>query len=170
MDEIIIDEIFNDEANNIRSLVEVPLGYGRTITCKTTLVKNAKRLIKKIAIIIEKCLFVDVQVYDTTEDGVFVIAIAPIGNVHKTKIKRLQDALRAEIDRELVTGGCVEIEVYRDVHIYMEEYRVEVDECIYKPNTFSHEKPLEDDFVDILTREYDSTFEKTTIAFPQIII
>ena len=177
MEEDIIDDIFNDEANNIRNekasyikpLVEVPLNYGRTIICKTTLVNNAKRLINKIANVFDKCLPYEVQVHDTTEDNVFVIAISPMGNVNKTMVKSLQEELCAKISRELADGGCIEIEVYRDVEIYKEGGRVVAAERIYNPKTFSHEKPLEDIFADILTRQYEPTLEKTIIDFPQII-
>ena len=171
MDKDLIDDIFNDEANNIKpEEVEAPLGYGRTIICKTTLVKNAKRLINEIAKTLDKCPIFDVQVHDTTEDNVFVIAITPIGNVGKTMVKRLQDGLCATISRETASGGYIEIKVYRDVEIYTKEDRVVADDCIYKPKSFSHEKPLDDRFADILSRQYEQTPEKITIDFPQIII
>lgn len=170
MDKDLIDDIFNDEANNINpEEVEAPLGYGRTIICKTTLVKNAKRLINEIAKTLDKCPIFDVPVHDTTEDNVFVIAITPMGNVGKTMVKRIQDGLCAIISRETASGGYIEIKVYRDVEIYTKEYRVVADECIYKPNCFSHEKPLDNSFADILSRQYEPTLEKTTIDFPQII-
>jgi hypothetical protein len=169
MNKDLIDDIFNDEANNIKpEEVEAPSGYGRTIICKTTLVKNAKRLINEIAKDFKYPPF-DIQVLDTTEDNVFVIAISRMGNVSKTLVKSLQDDLCATICRETASGGCIEIKVYRDVEIYTKEDRVVADECIYKPKTFSHEKPLDNSFADILTRQYDPTLEKTTIDFPQII-
>lgn len=164
----LIDDIFNGKENNIKPM-EVPLSFSRTIICKTTLVKNAKRLINQITNVLDKCLPYDVQVHDTTEDNVFVITIAPMGIIRKTMVKRLQDALCTIVSRELADGGCIEIEVYRDVDVYKEESRVVADECIYKPKTFSHEKPLEDIFADILTRQCEPTLEKTIIDFPQII-
>ena len=171
MDMDLIDDIFNDKANNIKpEEVEAPSGYGRIIICKTTLVKNGKHLINEIAKVFDKYPPFDVQVHDTKEDNVFVIAISRMGNVSKTLVKSLQDDLCATICRETASGGCIEIEVYRDVEIYTKEDRVVADECIYKPETFSHEKPLDNNFADILTRQYEPILEKTTIDFPQIIL
>lgn len=56
MNEDIIDEIVNDEARNNTTQVEVPLGYGRVIVCKTTLVNRSKQLIHKIAVALQKSL------------------------------------------------------------------------------------------------------------------
>jgi hypothetical protein len=80
----------------------------------------------------------------------------------------LQEALQGMLHNDLNDGGFVDIQVYRDVYIYKEEGRVEVDECIFN-DTVSHEKPLKDDFAEILTREYEPTPEKMTVDIPQLV-
>lgn len=166
MNEDVIDEIFNDEARNVTTKVEVPLGYGRVIVCKTTLVERAKQLIHKMAVALGHCLPSNVEECKTKEDGIFVIVVEPMGKVHETNVERLQEALQGTFHKDLNAGGFVEIQVYRDVYIYKEEGRVEVDECIFD-DTVSHEKLLKDDFAEILTHEYEPTPEKTTIDLPQ---
>jgi hypothetical protein len=168
MNEDIIDEIFNDEAKNITTKVEVPLGYGRVIVCKTTMVDRGKQLIHKMAVALGHCLPSNVEECKIKENGVFVIVVDPMGKVRKTNIRALQDALQGTFHNDLSAGGFVEIQVYRDVYIYKEEGRVEVDECIFN-DTVSHEKPLKDDFAEILTREYEPTPEKMTVDIPQLV-
>ena len=168
MNEDIIDEIINDEVEKNTTQVEVPLGYGRVIVCKPTLVKNSKQLIHKIAVALQKILLCDVQELNVKEDEVFVIVTEPMKKVRKTQMEGLQNALQGLIEKHLKTGGFVEIQIYRDVYIYRKEGRVEVDECIYK-DTVSHEKPLKGDFVDILTRDYEPTPKKTIVEFPYLI-
>lgn len=146
--------------------VEIPLGYGRVIVCKTTLVDRAKQLIHKMAVALGHCLPSNVEECKTKEDGVFVIVVEPMSKVHETKVERLQEAFQETIHNDLNAGGFVEIQVYRDVYIYKEEGRVEVDECIFN-DTVSHEKPLKDYFAEILIREYEPTPEKTIIELPQ---
>lgn len=169
MNEDIIDEIFNDEARNNTTQVEVPLGYGRVIVCKTTLVNRSKQLIHKIAVALQKSLLCDVEELNVKEDDVFVIVMEPMEMVHETNVKRLQKALQGIIDKDLNAGRFIEIQVYRDVYIYKEDGHVEADECIYGPIAISHEKPLKDDFADVLTRKYKPTPTKLTIIFPHII-
>lgn len=148
--------------------VDVPLGYGRVIVCKTTLVDRANQLIHKMAVALGHCLPSNVEECKTKEDGVFVIVVEPMGKVREIKVERLQEALQGMLYNDLNDGGFVDIQVYRDVYIYKEEGRVEVDECIFN-DTVSHEKPLKDDFAEILTREYEPTPEKTTVDFPQLV-
>lgn len=167
MNEDIIDEIFNDEARNITTEVEVPLGYGRVIVCKPTLVNKPRQLIHKVTTALNHCLPSNVEECETKEDGVFVIVVEPMGKVRETKVERLQEALQETLHNDLNAGEFVEIQVYRDVYIYKKEGRVEVDECIFN-DAVSHEKPLKDDFAEILTREYEPTPEKTTVDFPQL--
>jgi len=147
--------------------VEVPLGYGRVIVCKTTMVERAKQLIHKIAVALGHCLPSNVEECETKEDCVFVIVVEPMSKVHETKVERLQEALQETLHNDLNAGGFVEIQVYRDVYVYKEEGRVEVDECIYN-DTVSHEKPLKDDFAEILTCEYEPTPEKITVDLSQL--
>ena len=168
MNEDIIDEIFNDVARNITTQVEVPLGYGRAIVCKTTLAKKSKQLIHKIAVALQKSLLCDVEELNVKEEDVFVIVIESMKKVHETNVKRLQNALQGMIDKDLTEGGFIEIQVYRDVYIYKEDGHVEADECIYL-DTISHNKPMKDDFADVLTREYVPTPTKPTIDFPHLI-
>ena len=169
MDEEIIDEIFNDEANNTISEVEVPLVYSRTIVCKTTSVNNAKQLLHEMAVVLNAGPFHNVQVYNTTKDNVFVIAIQSMGRIHDAIIKRIQKALYDLFNKELRVRGFIEIEVFRDLEIFVKERRVIAAERIYKPKAVSHNITLEEDFMDILTRQYDSSFEKTIVDFPDII-
>lgn len=168
MNEDIIDEIFNDEATSITNQVEVPMGYGRVIVCKTTLVKKSKQLIHKIAVALQKSLTCDVEELNVKEDDMFVIVMEPMKKVKKTSVKGLQNALQGMIDKDLNAGGFIEIQVYRDVYIYKEDGHVEADECIYH-DTISHNKPIKDDFANMLTREYVPTPTKPTIDFPHLI-
>lgn len=92
MDEEIMDEFFNGEANIANSELDVPLGCSRTIVCKTTLVKNAKRLLHEMAVILKAGPFHNVQVYNTTEDNIFIIAIQSMGKIHDAIIKKIQKA------------------------------------------------------------------------------
>lgn len=147
--------------------VEVPLGYGRVIVCKTTLIDRANQLIHKMAVALGHCLPSNVEECETKEDGVFVIVVEPMSKVHETKVERLQEALQGTFHNDLNAGGFVEIQVYRDVYLYKEDGRVEVDECIFN-DTVSHEKPLKDDFAEILTREYEPTPEKMIVDIPQL--
>jgi hypothetical protein len=168
MNEDIIDDIFNDEARNITTQVEVPSGYGRAIVCKTTLVQKSKQIIHKIAVALGQSLMCDAKECNTNENNVFVILIEPLNKVCDANVKRLQNVLQEMIAKDLIAGGFIEIKVYRDVYIYKGDGHVEVDECIYH-DTISHNKPMKDYFADVLTREYKPATEKTTIDFPHII-
>jgi hypothetical protein len=64
-----------DEVRNITTNVEVPLGYGRAIVCKTTLVNRSKQLIHKIAVALQKSLTCDVEELNVKEDDMFVIVM-----------------------------------------------------------------------------------------------
>lgn len=157
-----------DEARNITTHIEVPLGYGRAIVCKTTLVNRSKQLIHKIAVALQKSLTCDVEELNVKEDDMFVIVMEPMKKVKETSVKGLQNALQGMIDKDLNAGGFIEIQVYRDVYIYKKDGYVEADECIYH-DTISHNKPMKDDFANMLTREYVPTPTKPTIDFPHLI-
>ena len=124
-------------------------------------------MIHKMAVALGHCLPSNVEECETKEDGVFVIVVEPMSKVHETKVERLQEALQGTFHNDLNAGGFVEIQVYRDVYLYKEDGRVEVDECIFN-DTVSHEKPLKDDFAEILTREYEPTPEKMIVDIPQL--
>lgn len=115
---------------------------------------------------LDHCLPSNVEECKTKDENAFVIVVVPMGIVRETKIEILQNKLRELFDKDLNAGGFVEIQVFRDVYVYKEEGWAGADECIYN-DTVSHEKPLKNNFAEILTREYEPTPGKTTVDLPQ---